>query len=63
MTKKKVKQKEVKFHFLDNNRDEGEKKSVKREKIFFFFSSLISKIYGNWTLGFRRSKMQSRSTH
>ena len=30
---------------------------------FFFFSSLLSKIYKNWTISFRRSKRQSRSTH
>ena len=35
-----------------------------REIIFFFlFSSLISKIYGNQTVGFRHRKRQSRSTH
>ena len=25
--------------------------------------SLLSKIYENWTVGFRRSKRQNRSTH
>ena len=25
--------------------------------------SLLSKIYGNWTVGFRRSKRQNRSMH
>ena len=30
---------------------------------FFFISSFLSKIYGNWTIGFYRSKRQSRSTH
>ena len=25
--------------------------------------NFLSTIYGNWTLGFRRSKRQSRSTH
>ena len=34
-----------------------------REEIFFFFSSLFFfKIYGNWTVGFRRSKRQIWST-
>ena len=37
---------------------------MKREEIFlFYFSSLISKIYENWTVGFRRSKRKSRSMH
>ena len=61
MTKKNVKQKEVKCHFLDNNREEGEKESVKRERererereinCFFFFSSFLFKIHGNRTVGF-----------
>ena len=34
-----------------------------REIFSFFFSSLISKIYGNQTVGFRRNKRQSLSTH
>ena len=33
-----------------------------REK-FFFFSSLLSKIYENQTVGFYRSKRQIQSTH
>ena len=33
-----------------------DKRGVEREK-------LISKIYGIWTVGFRRRKRQSRSTH
>ena len=33
---------------------------VERERFFLFFlSSLLSKIYGNWTVGFRRSRRQS----
>ena len=32
-----------------------------REKDFFF--SLFSQIYGNWIVGFRQRKMQSRFTH
>ena len=32
-------------------------------KIFFFFSSLLSKIYGNRIVDFHWSKRQSRSTH
>ena len=36
--------------------------SVERE-IFFFFSSLLFKIYENRTVGFHRSKRQSSSTH
>ena len=42
----------------------GEKafsKSEREKKKIFF--SLLSNIYGNWTVGFRRSKRQSRSTH
>ena len=35
---------------------EREKRGLEREK-------LISKIYGNRTVGFHRSKMQSRSMH
>ena len=31
-----------------------------KKKIYFLF---ISKIYGNWTVGFLWSKRQSRSTH
>ena len=34
-----------------------------REKIFFFLSLLLSKIYGNRTIGFCQSKRQSQSTH
>ena len=30
---------------------------------YFLFSLLLSKIYRNWIVGFRRSKRQSRSTH
>ena len=38
----------------------------KRERYFYFFFFLFasfSKIYGNWTIGFHRSKRQSRSKH
>ena len=35
---------------------------MEREKDFFFLSSLLSKIYGNQTVGFRRGRRQSRST-
>ena len=42
----------------------GRGKEARREREKkFFFSSLLSKIYGNRTIGFHRSKMQSRSTH
>ena len=37
---------------------------IEREKsIFFFLSLLLSRIYENWTVGFRQSKRQNRSTH
>ena len=38
---------------------ESEKEREKEKTKF----SLLSKIYGNQTIGFRRSKMQSWSTH
>ena len=39
-----------------------DRESVKRERfLFLFFLSLLSKIYGNWTVGFRQSKRQSWS--
>ena len=41
---------------MSEKKREKEKREVEREKI-------ISKIYGNWTIGFRRSKRKSRSTH
>ena len=41
----------------------GVGESEMRERDFFFFSSLLSKIYENQTVGFRRSKRQSRSKH
>ena len=41
----------------------GQKWGRKCEKLFFFFSSLLSKIYGNRTVGFLRSKRQSWSMH
>ena len=34
----------------------------RERKIFFFLSSLLFKIYGNRTIGFPRSRRQSRST-
>ena len=40
-----------------------ERESTRRERYFFFFYLLLSKIYGNQNVGFRRSKRQSRSTH
>ena len=43
-------------------RRERERERVERE-IFFFLSLLLSKIYGNRTSSFRRSKRQSSSTH
>ena len=43
---------------------EGWRERVNREKyIYIFFSSLLSKIYENQTVGFRQSKRQSQSTH
>ena len=41
----------------------GELEREVGEDILIFFSSLLSKIYGNWIVGFRRSKRQSRSMH
>ena len=43
----------------------GERDRVERERAFdfFFLLSLFSKIYGNWTVGFRLSKRQILSTH
>ena len=41
----------------ESARGEGER------EIVFFFSSLLSKIYGNRTLGFLHRKRQSWSTH
>ena len=41
---------------MSEKKREGEKRGVKRVK-------LLSKIYGNRIVGFRRSKRQSRSTH
>ena len=38
----------------------GERERKRNKKKFFL---LLSKIYGNRTVGFRRSKRQSRSTH
>ena len=35
-----------------------EKRERERKK-----NSLLSKIYGNWTVGFRQNKRQSQSTH
>ena len=42
---------------------EGQGEREERERRFFFISSLLTKIYENRTIGFRRSKRQSRSTH
>ena len=57
----------------NNNKDKNENKKEKSKRdgreralereIFFFLSSLLSKIYGNRTVGFIRSRRQSRSTH
>ena len=45
------------FFRVESERErEREKRGLEREKI-------ISQIYGNWTVGFRRSKRQSRSMH
>ena len=41
----------------------AEKESERREREIFFFFLLLSKIYGNWIVGFRRNKKQSQSTH
>ena len=38
---------------------EKRERERKKENIFLLFS----KIYRNWTIGFRQSKRQSRSTH
>ena len=38
---------------------EKRERERKKENIFLLFS----KIYGNWTVGFRQSKRQSWSTH
>ena len=45
-------------------RETGVVRMERERKIFFLFflSSLLSKIYGNRTRGFRRSRRQSRST-
>ena len=61
MIKKKNKQKEAGRHF----RQMDGRARIKRErkKDFFFFSSLLSKIYGNQTVDFCWRKRQSRSTH
>ena len=45
-------------------RVESVKKEEGREiEILFIFLSLLSKIYENWTVGFRQNKRQSSSTH
>ena len=42
----------------------GEEREREREREReIFFLSLISKIYENWTVGFRRNKRQSSCTH
>ena len=46
-----------------NSDREGGEKSRERERKYSEKLYLLSKIYGNRTVGFRRSKMQSRSTH
>ena len=43
--------------------DERELEREEREKEMFFFLSLLSKIYGNRTVGFCQSKRQIWSTH
>ena len=49
----------------DRQKRRGESARGEREGeiVFFSFSSLLSKIYGNQTVGFFRSKRQSWSTH
>ena len=42
---------------------DGQSESEKREREIKEKDSLLSKIYGNRTVGFRGSKKQSRSTH
>ena len=45
-------------------RTEAVRRAWQREFfLFLFLSSLLSQIYGNHTVGFRRSKRQSRSTY
>ena len=39
------------------------KREREREIFVYFLSSFLSKIYGNRTVGFRRSKRQSPSMH
>ena len=54
----------------ESQKEEGifsaETESVKRERekclFLFLFSLLLSKIYGNWTIGFCRSK-KAKSVH
>ena len=42
-------------------KNESERKERERKEKKYF--SLLSKIYENWTVDFRRSKRKSRSTH
>ena len=55
-----IKKKKIKTKKKQNKRDGGERAG--RERYFDFFF-LLSKIYGNRIVGFRRSKRQSSSTH
>ena len=43
--------------------ERGERVERERERIFFFFSSFLSKIYENQTIRFHWSKRQSWSMH
>ena len=45
----------------DDGRGEREESVPRDIFIYFFFFSLLSKIYGNRTIGFRRSRRQSWS--
>ena len=63
MDKKKSQKKRSKMSFWIEPRGGGERKREERERKKNFFSSLLSKIYGNRTVGFHRSKRQSQSTH
>ena len=42
--------------------DVGVRARGERNFFYFFFSSLLSKIYGKWIVGFHRSKKQSSFT-
>ena len=59
--KKKKKSKVKKKGNEGGDKQEGREKRERERKGKKI--SLLSKIYGNWIVGFRWSKMQSRSTH